>query len=162
MATFADQVAAQQAAGISLGGITPAATPAPSPAPSPGEATPPATTTAGAQPSGATPNAKRPRGRAEDENAMAIQPPAPVMTLEELTSGFHALHAQVQKNAGHSDEMNDSVSYNSALLNALILRVNAAEASASLSNAKIQEVTSGIENLDLSTAQLAEDAKKVF
>ena len=55
-----------------------------------------------------------------------------VMTLEQMRQGLAALATKVDQTAMHSTSVGTSVAYNADLLNALIGRVNTAEAAMSL------------------------------
>ena len=145
MASFAEAAAAMNAAGNHPFPASAVPTPAPQTSP------PPTTPMQGVHPSGQTPNAKRPRAR---EGGTAIQSPPVAMSLDAVSAGFHALFAQVQTGAQYADDMGESVTYNSTLLNALISRVNALEAAALFQTQKIDgeimpkltEVASGVES----------------
>ena len=120
-----DWAALAAAAGTPAGSFAPATTPVPGP-----------------QPSGMTPNAKRPRAPVA---APASTKPTQAMTNMDLTAGFHNMIKSQARDQAHAVQVNDSVHWNAGLLNALVARVNALETSQKLEAIKVDQLQGDVQ-----------------
>jgi len=100
-------------------------------------------------PTGRSPTAKRPLDRASIETAITGRRP---MSVEDLTGGFYNLHENTEKEAKLLQSTAKAVHYNADLLNALIARVNSAEAA-------MQLCSEGMAKQDANVTKLTEDVK---
>ena len=91
-------------------------------------------------PSGSTPSAKRPREREEQATSGGLHT---IMSLQELTDGFHELGAKCAVDATHLGTTATAVAWNADLLNALILRVDKVEMHAGVVRAKVDQMDLG-------------------
>ena len=81
------------------------------------------------KPNANSPQAKRPRDL--DQFARASNAPGK-LSMDELTTGFHGLSQLQVRDEGFASEIGKVTTWNAQLLNDLIVRVNAIEASTSL------------------------------
>ena len=104
-----------------------------SPAASPPQAVTPirSNAEAGPAPSGSTPNAKRPMDRASVDVALTG---TRTMSAEDLSAGFLNLQRLQARDETFQSNVAGAVQYNADLLNLLVTRVNALEASTVLLN----------------------------
>ena len=117
----------------------------PSPSP-PGAATP---RSSGDRPTGATPNAKRPLDPSTIQIAnTGVRP----MSVEDLAAGFTQLASLQVRDFKSLTSTAEAAHYNSMLLDAVITRLNAVEASAALTAASVGTLTgeaaSAVQQLD--------------
>ena len=112
-------------------------------------------------PTGRSPNAKRPLDRASIQVAVTGQR---AMTIDDLTAGFYNLSSMNEKESKLLDSTAKAVEYNGRLLDALILRVNNAEAAMTLANEVTGKQTTAIDDLTrdvkLAVTSLEEGDKK--
>ena len=92
-------------------------------------------------PNATTPNAKRPVDKMSIDVA---QGGSRVMTQEDLSAGFHNLMGLQQRDEKFTKNIAECTHYNAELLNALITRVNAVEASVGLQQAATEALTSDV------------------
>ena len=115
--------------------LTPGIAMTPAPAPS---------TTQGGRATGITPNAKRPLDRATFAVAAGG---ARLMSQEDLSAGFQNLASKQQTDEAAGRNTAECVHYNSELLNALITRVNAIEATTGLIGKKVEDQDAVMQSL---------------
>ena len=99
----------------------------PSPAASPPTAATPQGQSSQGVPTGSTPNAKRPMHRVSIDVALTG---SRIMTNEDLSAGFTNLQRMQARDEGFQTSVAQAVHWNADLLNKLVTRVNALEASA--------------------------------
>ena len=100
-------------------------------------------------PTGRSPTAKRPLDRASIDVATTGRRP---MSVEDLTAGFYTLNENNEKEAKLLQSTAKAVHYNADLLNALVSRVNSAEAAMHLHNESLVQ-------RDANMTKLTEDVK---
>ena len=95
----------------------------------------------GVAPTGTTPTAKRPMDKTSID---VVQGGSRLMTQEDLSAGFYNLMGLQQRDEKFTKNLADCTGYNAELLNALITRVNALEASAGLQQQTTEALTSDV------------------
>ena len=114
-----------------------------SPAASPPTAATPLGSSSQGMPTGSTPNAKRPMDRVSIDVALTG---SRIMTNEDLSAGFTNLQRLQTRDEAFTASMSQAVHWNADLLNKLVTRVNALEASSNLVSEEAKKVFERIDS----------------